>query len=300
MSLDMHMRVGSVSKPMLGIAVLRLVEQGKLSLDHTIDKYVDGVPHGEKITLRMLGRNTSGIFNTIENKKFQQAIMQEPGKQWSPQEIFRYTFSQQSYATPGEKWRYSNTNAVLLAMAVEKVTSKGYSDAIEKFVCRPLGLEHTGVPRTGKLPNPHPKSYRNGYKDKVIGYGDVFYDVSHYSAGWTHAAGDCYSTLDDLGKAARPIATGTLLSPAMRKEMFHWQKTHFAGLEYGFLIGKYGDKVGHTGDVPGFNAIMQYDAKRRCAVVVLTNLSNNRNGTMPAEELAKTVWAHLTRSPERQ
>jgi D-alanyl-D-alanine carboxypeptidase len=295
MTFDMHMRIGSVTKPMLAVVVLQLCDEGKLSLDDPISKYVADVPAGDRITLRMLGSNTSGLFNSIQNKDFQRAIMKEPQRQWTPAEVLKYSAAGEAYNAPGEKWRYSNTNAVLLGLCVEKATGHSWAEEIERRVCGPLKLTHTAVPRGADLPAPHPSAYRNGYPDKVIGYGDVFYNVSNYSAAWTGAAGNMYSTLDDLGKAARSIATGALLGPKGKQAIENWIPTGHEGVEYSFFLYRRGGGMGHTGDVPGFNACLFYYPKHQASVVTLTNLSNNKDGTMPAEELAKLVVAELGR-----
>lgn len=295
LTLDMHMRVASVTKLFLGTVVLQLVDEGSLNLDNSIATYVEGVPEGERITLRHLGTNTSGLFNSIENKDLQYAIMDRPQRDWTPEEILDYAFAREAYAEPGERFRYSNTNAVLLGLVVEKVTGKSWQQAIAERVCKPLQLAHTGVPAAGgTLPDPHPSAYRNGYADKVIGYGDTFYDVSNYSASWTGPAGDMYSTLDDLGRAIRPLATGELLEDQGRKVLHSWIKTGYMDVEYGFCIGKRDGGIGHTGDVPGFNASAFYLPELQRTVIVLTNLSNNNDRkTMPAEELARLVVEHL-------
>ena len=293
MSLDMHMYVGSVMKPFLGTVVLQLADERKLSLDNPISKYVDEVPLGDQITLRMLGNNTSGLFNTIENKEFQKAIMKAPERVWDPTEILGYTFVKQSYYSPGEKWRYSNTNAVLLGLCIEKVTSQPLISSIKQRVWEPLGLTNSGIADERGLPEPHPSAYRHGYKDKVIGYGDVFYDVSNYSSSWTGAAGSMYATLEDLGRAAKPLATGKLLSSTGKKELRRWVDAGHEDYQYGFAVGKKGGGIGHPGDVPGYNAFFAYYPKRDMSVIVLTNLSNNKNGTMPAEELAKLITKDL-------
>ena len=208
MTADVHMRVGSVFKPILGTVVLLLCDEEKLSLDDPVSKYVPDVPNGDKITLRMLGKNTSGLFNSIENKELQYAIMKDPTKQWTPAEILAFNAGREPYCQPGEKWRYSNTNAVLLGLWIEKATGRSFAEEVEERICKPLGLKETAVPKVAELPTPRTAAYRNGYPDKVIGYGNVFYNVSNYSSAWTGAAGNLYSTINDLGKAAKPITTG--------------------------------------------------------------------------------------------
>lgn len=96
-----------------------------------------------------------------------------------------------------------------------------------------------------------------------------------------------YSTLEDLGRAAKPFATDSLLSPSSRAELHRWRQA--GGGECGFLISRNRVGVGHDGDVTGFNAVVRYQPARRRAVVVLTNLSNRADGKMPAVELAKLM-----------
>ena len=290
---DMHMRLASASKMFLGTTVLLLADDKKLSLDDPISKYVEGVPAGDKITLRQLGNNTSGLFNSIQNRDFQNAVMKEPGKMWSTADILRYAFAKPSYHTPGERFHYSNTNAVLLGMAVEKVTGKPYGEVIAERVLVPLGLKHTGVCTTAKLLDPSPSAYRHGYEDRVIGYGKIFYDVSNYSGGWTGPAGNMYSTLEDLTRACKPLATGQLLSEAGKTELHRWVDTQHDGVKYGFCMGERNGAIGHTGDLPGFQAVVFYQPANDTTLVVLTNLSNNKDGSMPAEELAEVVRKQL-------
>lgn len=290
---DFHMRIASVTKPFLGNAVLLLADEGKLSVDDPISKYVDGVPAGDEITLRQLANNTSGIFNSIENKDFQAAIVAEPKRQWQEEEILRYSFAKPSYAEPGKGWRYSNTNAVLLGKVLEKVTGKPYATVIKERVIEPLKLAHTGFVEGAEPPNPVPSEYRNGYEDKWLGYGKTFYDVTGYSASWTGAAGNMYSTVDDLLAAAKPLLTGALLSDQSRGEFQKWVVTGYDDIEYGFCLGKRHDWIGHSGDVPGASAFLAYLPAKDAVIVVMSNLSNNKDGTIPAERLRDVVIEQL-------
>lgn len=295
MQLNFHMRIASITKLFVGTIVLQLAEEGKLSLDDPISKYVEGVPNGEKITLRQLGNNTSGLFNSIENREFQQAIMDKPQRQWTAAEILKYAFSKPVYHKPGERWRYSNSNAILLGEVVEKVTGNSLAEEVQKRIAQPLTLKATGFPKkeNGELPEPSPSAYRNGYANKVLGYGSTFSEVTQYSAAWTGAAGNMYSTLNDLGRAAEPLVTGTLLKAQGKRELHRWIDTGYQQIKYGFCIGNQDGVLGHTGDVPGYQAFLGYLPEPETSVIVLTNLSNNKDGTMPAEELAKMVIQSL-------
>jgi D-alanyl-D-alanine carboxypeptidase len=101
-----------------------------------------------------------------------------------------------------------------------------------------------------------------------------------------------YSTIDDLGVATTALATGSLLSEASRRELLLWRETTWPGVECGFLINRDARGVGHEGNVPGFQAVARYQPDRRRSIVVLTNLSNNADRTMPAEVLFDMLAAH--------
>ncbi len=294
MQRDFHMRIASVSKPFLGTAILLLADDGKLSLDDPVAKYVDGVPAGDKITIRQLANNTSGLFNSIENKDFQAAIVADPQHQWQNAEILKYAFAKPAYGSPGENFRYSNTNAVVLSDVIEKVTGKPYADFVRSRVIEPLGLKHTGYLSEAAVPPPASSSYRNGYKNKWLGYGKAFYNVTGYSSSWAGAAGNMYSTVDDLLKAAKPLATGKLLSEKSRKELTKWLPTNYMNIQYGICLGELGGWIGHSGDVPGYCSYMGYSPKEDTSIVVLANLSNNKDGTSANERLRDIVIKHLS------
>jgi D-alanyl-D-alanine carboxypeptidase len=285
MTVDMHMKVASVAKPFIGNAVLLLQDQGKLAISDPISKYVKGVPDGEKITLEQLANNTSGLFNSIENKDFQRLIVLDPSRIWQPREILAFAFAKEPYNAPADKWRYSNTNAVLLGEVIRTVSGQDYSQFIAEHVCSPLAVTSTTFLTEPSLPQPSPKGYRFGYKEKWLGYGDTWYEVTSYSASWSGAAGNLGSTASDLIKAAKPLAKGALLSVESRNDLHRFMPSTQAETDYGFAIGKYREWVGHTGDVPGFSSFMGYHEPSDTSLVVLTNLSNNKDGTSPAVRL---------------
>ena len=120
MNAGSYSRIGSETKTFTVTAVLQLADQGKASLDDPIANYVDGVPQGDQITLRQLARMQSGLYNYSDNWAFQQAYIADPHRHFSPRELLRYAFTQPAVSSPGQAFRYSNTNSVLLGLAVEK------------------------------------------------------------------------------------------------------------------------------------------------------------------------------------
>src|SRR5690606_4812923 len=108
-----------------------------------------------------------------------------------------------------------------------------------------------------------------------------------YSASWTNAAGDLFSTIRDLQRASRPLCQGTLLSPGSRRILHDWVETGQDGYRYGFCIESWDGFTGHRGDVPGYQAVIACDELSGKAFVIATNLSNTRDGKGPAGEMLK-------------
>ncbi|MEM6314517.1 MAG: serine hydrolase domain-containing protein, partial [Planctomycetota bacterium] len=203
MRVDMRLRIGSVSKLFVGTAALRLVDRGLLSLDDRVSEHVEGVPEGDRITVRMLGNQTSGLFDPIADPGFQAEIIKEPRRLWRPTEALAYSYRRLLRNQPGAVFRYGNAGTIVLGQVLVAVTGKPLPEVVQEEVCDPLHLEGTGFCREASPPPPTPSSYRFGAGGRWLGYGQVFVDVSGYSASWTSWAGDMYSTVTDLGRAAR-------------------------------------------------------------------------------------------------
>jgi D-alanyl-D-alanine carboxypeptidase len=298
---DDRFRLASVTKLYVAAVVLQLADEGVLSLDDPIGDYVDGVPNGDRITLRMLGRHTSGLTDAIRLKPFQQQIAAEPAKVWEPGEILDAVYAAGPVAEPGERFLYASTNTILLAEAVEAATGQSYREAIRKRILEPLDLTGTGWEAAdGSVPSPAPRGYRYGKKDNPVGYGDQWFDATDWSASWSGAGGEMTGTAVDQARFLHALLAGDLISVAARDEMLQLRDLGRWGLLYGFHAGGMagGTVVGHTGDVPGFSSAALYVPSRDMALVSLANLSAGLDKLTPAgelvEPLAKKVAANTT------
>lgn len=288
---DPHMRMGSVSKLFVGTLTLLLAEENLLDLDAPISQYVDGVPNGDAITLAMLGYQRSGLPDAIRNPDFQNALNTAPDRYWTPTEILKFAFSQTPYFTPDEKFGYSNTNSILLALAAEKATGEPFSSLVCRYILDPLAvtpLDIALVPSSG-LPTPHPKAFRHGKKNHPIGYGDVLFDATTWSSSWTHAAGNFYAKPSALAAIADTLISGCLLTPSSRKRFHHFQPTGRHDWLYGFQIEKWDGFIGHRGDVPGYSALIAQHIATNRTFTALTNLSNLPDGRSPASLLLEVA-----------
>jgi D-alanyl-D-alanine carboxypeptidase len=144
-------RMGSTVKMFTAATVLKLQEAGKLDLDDPIADYLQG-PHIDKIaqaeraTIRQLLQHSSGIYNYIQNLKFQTASINELLKEWEADELLKYAHRQKAYFEPGEDVAYSNTNYILLGLLIENwkenpCTRSSKSSCSFLPACPPLYLQ---------------------------------------------------------------------------------------------------------------------------------------------------------------
>lgn len=283
-----HFRIASVTKTFVGTVVLQLIDEGKLSLDDTVAKYVDGVPGGDRITIEMLGHHTSGLANFIANPKMQAAIVADPSHNWTDAEILPYAFELPARFEPGKGWYYSNTNTVVLGKVIEKVTGQTWKQQVQTRVLDRLGLKQTGFPdEKGRMPEPAPRGYRFGKKDNLIKYGDYWFDATDWTSSWAGAAGDMYSTLDDLAVFAHAVARGELVGDKGRSALLTWVDAKYQGIEYGFHIFKQNGGIGSLGDMPGFSSFAVYMPEQDVTIVCLANLTATSKKLTAAAELGE-------------
>ncbi|MEN1678641.1 MAG: serine hydrolase domain-containing protein [Planctomycetota bacterium] len=124
--LDMRIRIGSVSKLFVGAAALCLVDRGVLSLDDPVSRYVPGVPNSERITLPMLGDQTSGLGDPTTSSILQAKILKAPRRPWKPREVRAMADAETTATKPGRGHRYANTNTVLLGQVLTSATGKPF------------------------------------------------------------------------------------------------------------------------------------------------------------------------------
>jgi D-alanyl-D-alanine carboxypeptidase len=272
MTTDMYMRIGSNSKAFTVTALLMLADQGKLSLDDPVDRYVEGVPSGNRITLRQLAQMRSGLYNYADDTN--KDLPRQPFRQWTPPELLQVAFRHPLLFPPGTKFDYCNTNTVLLGLVVEKVSGQSLATFIEQNILKPEGLTHTGFPVGAEIPSPYSHGYFKMPDGKIVNATDW-----NYSWGW--AAGSMISTLDDMRVWARDLATGKLISPAMKREQqqFLPAPPEGDGALYGLALENQNGWIGHNGNTQSYMAYPYYLPSERMTMVVLLNSGADIPGT---------------------
>ena len=290
-NLGQHFRIGSITKAFLGVIVLQLVDEGKLSLESKLADYVPNFPAAEQISIGDLGRMTARIKDPLYRRSFKSLAQSNPRKVWTAQEVIAATADTPRWPDdPSNKWNYSNTAAILLAQVVQQVSEDSFTDQLKTRILAPLQLKHTGYELSAELPEPHAKGYSLAPKGRYLSRGGTeLRDVSDINPSLWNAAGAMHSTLDDLRIFARALGRGDLISRTSYSVQCEWQETPWDDHQYGFLLARIGNLVGHDGDVAGFSSFIGYRAADDLTIVVLANLHGWSAGTMPANEIAQQL-----------
>ncbi|MEI8083947.1 MAG: serine hydrolase domain-containing protein, partial [Actinomycetes bacterium] len=292
-----HTRVGSITKTFTVTALLQQVQAGTLSLDDPIEKYVPGMPNGKTATLRNLATMTSGIPSYTENKKFTDQFFANPDSVWLPQQLVDVVKGQKPMFAAGTKFYYSNTNTVLLGMAIQNVTGKPIENVFQQGIFVPLGLTGTSFPGvSAALPSP----YLSGVTEQGNPEGTVK-DATNWNPSWGFTAGEIISTLNDLHTWAIALATGRgVLNDATQKIRLESLNTtvppNTAQKAYGLGFGIVNGWIGHTGELPGYNTVINYNPKTETAVVVMVNSDIAKGKLNPAPAVFDAIAPIITPS----
>ena len=283
-------RVASITKTFVATVVLQLVAEGKLGLDDSIDRWLPGlVPNGKAITIRELLDHTSGLYDYFDDSAFARAVVAHPGRIWQPRRLVAIATSHPRLFPPGAGWSYSNTNYILLGLAVEAVTGTTVDHELRGRLFQPLGLGATSFPSGTRIAGPH----ANGY----VGFATVprfhtLVDTSIVSPSIGWAAGGIVSSGDDLTRFYGALLGGRLLPSSLLASM----KTVVPGFHYGLGLlqvdTRCGSVYGHEGDFVGYRTVLY--ARPDGSRVALVMINVDRTYITPSE-LARAAETALCR-----
>ncbi len=261
---DTKFRIGSVTKQFTAACILLLAEQGKLSVDDHLNKYIPDYPKGDSITIHMLLNHTSGIKNYTDLPEFwPKAIL--PLSTDSMIALFK---NKPLDFSPGTKWNYSNSGFFLLGVIVEKVSGKNFTAYLEENIIQKAGLKNTGMDRLDSV-----LAFRaKGYDKNRQG---VWQQAMYISMEGPYSAGAMVSTVEDLYLWTKALHSNRVLSAASTQKMM----TPYMN-NYGYGIGidslKTHKRVSHNGGIPGFASYLAYyPADDLCVAVISNNGSNS-------------------------
>lgn len=265
--------IGSLTKQFTAVSILLLAEQGKLRLDDPISKYVENAPEAWKsITLLHLLTHQSGIVS-ITDLPADQAALRRGG---TPAEIVERFRNQPLLFPPGTQARYSNSGYILLGMVIEKASGEPYATFLQKNIFDPLKMRDTGVDNGVDVV----ENLASGYRL----HGDKLVRAEFLDMTIPFAAGDMYSTTNDLARWEQGLYGGKLLRPESLRRMTTPGMSDFG---FGVVVRReYGGPViNHTGGIQGFVSEMAYYPASRIEVVVLSN-TESKETLLLSEQLA--------------
>ena len=263
---EMRYCIGSISKQFTAAAILLLAEQGKLSLDDPVSKYVPNLTRGNEVTIRELLSHTSG-YQDFWPQDYVPPMMLEPV---TPQQILDRWARIPLDFDPGTQWQYSNTNFVIAGLIVEKASGMPLLQFLRQRVFDPLHMPSVLTIEEAK----HSPAEPVGYLRYALGPPRP---APAEGRGWMFAAGELSMTASDLARWDISLIGQTVLRPASYREMeTEVQLKNGVGTRYGLGIGvnfEGGQRIlAHGGEVSGFVAQNVVFPDDRAAIVVLTNL----------------------------
>src|SRR6185436_15058825 len=261
----MRYSIGSISKQFTAAAMLLLQEQGKVSLDDKVAKYLPNLTRANEVTIRQLLSHTSG-YQDYWPQDYVMKGMLEPT---TSQKIMDTWAKKPLDFEPGTKWQYSNTNYVIAGVIIEKVSRMPLLKFLQERVFTPLGMTSVADIDQEKLGDTDPI----GYMRFALGPPRV---APKEGKGWLFAAGELAMPASDLAKWDLSIIDQKLLKPASYQEL--GTDVHLKnGLPTNYALGVgVGSQAGHRalshgGEVSGFTAQNVVFPDDRAAIVVLTN-----------------------------
>jgi D-alanyl-D-alanine carboxypeptidase len=262
---QMRYSIGSISKQFTATAILLLQEQGKLSVDDPVSKYVPGLTRGDEVTIREILSHTSG-YQDYWPEDYVMTPMLKPE---TAQQIMDTWAKKPLDFDPGTKWQYSNTNFVIAGQIVEKVSGERLMNFLTEHIFRPLGMRSVWDSDETKLT----QADATPYFRHALGPLRV---APKEGRGWLFAAGELAMTAHDLALWDESLIAQTMLKPESYKQMFTEVKLK-DGSDTHYGLGVFvGDRTGHrdishSGEVSGFVSDNEVFVDDGVAVAVLTN-----------------------------
>lgn len=255
--------IASVTKQFTAAVVLKLQEEGKLSVHDTLSKYFPSFKYAKKITLENLLTHSSGLYDYVADiDESDSAIVCNPINKQRVQDII---FKHDLYFQPGTQFRYCNSGYYLLGLIIEKVTGMSYEQNVRDIIFTPLHMDHSFF------------DFKHIADSNIArGYKSITNTTHEAATAWrwdstvTFAAGGILSTTGDLYKWTQAIASKKILSPASWNAML---TPHINNYGYGMYADSVFNKLAymHGGGIPGFISNLCYLPADDISIILLCN-----------------------------
>jgi D-alanyl-D-alanine carboxypeptidase len=291
---QMQYSVGSISKQFTAGAVLLLAQEGKLTLDDPVSKYLPDLTRAKEVTIRMLLSHTSG-YQDYWPEDYVMTSMMVPT---NAQHILDVWGKRPLDFDPGTQWQYSNTNFVIAGRIVEQVSGIPIIELLKKRIFLPLAMDNVYDTDAGKLPATDP----TGYERHALGPQRP---SPQEGTGWMFAAGELAMPAHDLALWDISLMNRSLLSPASYAQMFKpvlLKGGANSGYGLGVFLGKRDGHayIQHGGEVSGFVSDNLVYPDDRAAIIVLTNEMATNAASLIAERITPVLLNLPATAPTEQ
>jgi CubicO group peptidase (beta-lactamase class C family) len=266
---DTKFRIGSITKQFTAAAILKLQEEGKISITDKLSEFLPDFPRADEVSIHQLLTHTSGIHSYTGKPEFIDKVVSPV----TEEELIAFFKNDPYDFSPGEKWLYNNSAFFLLGHIIGKVTGKPYGDYLKETFFDPLGMTNTGV-HTSKLKL---QNEAKGYTKE----NGKYKPSTNWDMSWAGGAGALYSTVEDLYKWNEALFSGKVLQEKSLKAghtpvmLSNGKKPDNANYGYGWALGDYRgqDIVEHGGGLHGFISQLTRYPEENVTVVLLTNIT---------------------------
>ena len=286
---EMHFRNGAIAIAYIGTVLLRLQQQGILSLDDKLSEWFPDYPKADQITLRMLMNCTSGYADYVNLDVL--PLYDDPFRHWYAEELVEIGLSQPMLCEPGECWSYAHTNFVILGLAMERATGRRLDELIEEGILIPLALSGTRSEETAIIPEPVLHAF--------AAERDTYEESTFWNPSWTLAQGAIMTTtIADVLTSAEAIGEGWLLSPESHAAQLEPLTAGFApwsdDVYYGLGVFSINGWIVQNPSFHGYAATMAYLPARKLALAVTVTLDPGASleGNLSTDVL-KEIAAYL-------
>ncbi|MFI6597299.1 serine hydrolase domain-containing protein [Nonomuraea sp. NPDC050536] len=286
---DTQYRLGSITKSMVAVVIMRLRDEGRLDLLDPLGKHLPGTPFGE-VTIAQLLSHTGGLTAEPPTAWWERT----PGL--PADQLLDRLGDQERKHRPGRMFHYTNLGFGLLGEVIGRLRGHGWLQAVQQEILQPLGMDGT----TDRPRAPHATGYA------VHPFADVLLPEPEHDAQAMAPAGQLWSTPRDLARWAAFVAgdTGGVLSadtlsemrePATVEDGDAWTSGYGLGLQLARAGGR--RLAGHTGSMPGFLSTVWADPADKLGVLFMANTTSGISRTL-AVELLSIMAEHEPRLPE--
>lgn len=286
---DTKFRIGSISKQFTAAAILRLQEQGKLSVNDPLSKFIADYPRGNEVTVHHLLTHTSGIHSYTGKADFLKSVT-VPVK---PEDLIQSFKNDAFDFDPGARWSYNNSGYFLLGSIIERVSGQSYAGYLKAQFFDPLGMKDTGVHDSTAI-----------LEHEAVGYSyesNALKKALNWDMSRAGGAGALYSTVKDLYLWNEALFAGKVLGEAVLKAAWTPVKTGSQqqppeeGYGYGWGIGRLRGlpSIAHGGGLQGFLSHLARYPAEKLTVTVLANAAPPPPGLDPGGWARGIAWIPL-------